>query len=391
MPVSEHMSATAARKTNRRPIPDLTIVRLWTCAGGRCEFCNDYLLQDSLTLKDANFSNVAHIVAVSQDGPRGDHPLPLAERNNIDNLMLVCRKHHTLIDCPEYVAEYPVDRLQEMKRAHEMRILRLTGFDPGNKTTILRLRANFDSQAVDHISRAAIEKAIEPKFMQDEHGVPIDLTQIPFRFSDDYWRITAEEIRSGVRTMYASAVALDPTRHVSVFAMAPIPLLVLLGHCVGSLVQVDLYQRHIDTDSWCWKDAGYPTRFDITEQLNGAAAKEVVVLISVSGRVDRKVLPPKVSTLPFYELTVANGAPARIWINTREDLERFRIAYQDLLGRIRDQHPSAATIHLFPAVPVPVAITCGREVLRKIDPTIHVYDFDKLASTYRYALKVNEK
>jgi len=75
----------------------------------------------------------------------------------------------------------------------------------------------------------------------------------------------------------------------------------------------------------------------------------------------------------------------------RADLGRFSVAYQDLLGTIRDRHPGVASIHLFPAVPAPVAIACGREVLRKIDPAIHVYDFDKTESAYRYALKVNEK
>ena len=88
------MTATTP-KPYRRPIPELTTVRLWTRAGGRCEFCNDYLLQDALTRKEANFSNVAHIVAVSPNGPRGDHPLPRAERDGIDNLMLAGVSHDT--------------------------------------------------------------------------------------------------------------------------------------------------------------------------------------------------------------------------------------------------------------------------------------------------------
>jgi hypothetical protein len=385
------MEATTSTTQRRKAIPELTAIHLWTVAGGRCQFCNEYLLQDSLTLKGANFSNVAHIVAISRDGPRGDDPLPLAERDKIGNLMLVCRKHHALIDSREHVAEYTVEKLREMKRRQEERILRLTGFDPANKTTILRLRANFDSQVVDPIARAAIERAIEPKFMQDEQGIPIDLTQIPFRLSDDYWALAGEEVRNGVRAMFAPALARDPVRHISVFAMAPIPLLVLLGHCLGSLFPIDLYQRHMDTDSWCWKDGGEPTLFKVAGERNSTISKEVAVLISVSGAIDRKALPPEVASLPVYELTVAEGSPHRTRINSREDLERFRIAYQDLLGRIRDHHPGAEAIRLFAAVPTPVAIICGREVLRKVDPTIHVYDFDKVASRYKSTLKVNEK
>jgi hypothetical protein len=283
-----------------------------------------------------------------------------------------------------------VERLREIKRTHEERILRLTGFDPANKTTIVRLRANFDSQVADPIARGAIEQAIAPKFMQDEQGLEVDLTQVPFRFSPEFWTIAADQVRSRVAANLAPGVAREAVRHVSVFAMAPIPLLMVLGHAIGSLVPVDLYQRHMDTDSWCWKDETEPTEFTVTAERDGSPG-EVVVLISVSGKIDRQKLPVELSGLPLYELTVANGVPARNRINTRADLERFRNVYQGLLGAIRRDHPDAEVIHLFPAAPAPVAVTCGREVLRKVDPVIHVYDFDKVAMRYAYTLKVNEK
>ncbi|HWR14033.1 MAG TPA: SAVED domain-containing protein [Terriglobales bacterium] len=143
-------------------------------------------------------------------------------------------------------------------------------------------------------------------------------------------------------------------------------------------------------DHWCWKDEAGPTAFTIAAEHRGQAS-EVAVLLSVSGKIDRNALPAETSELPLYELTVANGSPCRTRINTRADLERFRVAYQELLGRIRRDHPGAEAVHLFAAVPAPVAVTCGREVLRKIDPVIHVYDFEKVASRYVYALKVNEK
>lgn len=244
------ISVPIKERSERQKISPTVIIRLWTRAGGRCEFCNENLLRDSLTLQEANLSNVAHIVAVSHDGPRGDDPLSVEERDDIENLMLVCRKHHALIDSPENAHEYPVERLREMKRAHEDRIFRLTGFDPANKTMIVRLRANFDSQVPDPITRGTIEQAIAPRFMQDEQGLPIDLTQIPFRFSPEYWTITAEEVQRRVNAVFAPAVAREPVYHVSVFAMAPVPLLIVLGHAIGSLVPVDLYQRHMDTDSW---------------------------------------------------------------------------------------------------------------------------------------------
>ena len=58
----------------------------------------------------------AHIVAQSGKGPRGS----LIDEGNIDryeNLILLCRVHHKLID--DQPATYTVERLREMKRDHE--------------------------------------------------------------------------------------------------------------------------------------------------------------------------------------------------------------------------------------------------------------------------------
>ena len=47
---------------------------LWAISGGRCEYegCNTPLYMDILTKKKYNKAYIAHIVADSLDGPRGD-------------------------------------------------------------------------------------------------------------------------------------------------------------------------------------------------------------------------------------------------------------------------------------------------------------------------------
>src|SRR5438132_13654896 len=99
----------ATPKMSRPAISPKVQLRLWLLAAGRCEFygCNEPLWVDSLTLHETNYSNIAHIVSWTKDGPRGDDPMPFGERNNIENLMLACTKHHKLIDSNEHAADYP--------------------------------------------------------------------------------------------------------------------------------------------------------------------------------------------------------------------------------------------------------------------------------------------
>lgn len=62
---------------------------------------------------------MAHIIAESPDGPRGDSPLTLEQRDLYPNLILLCNNHHQLIDDPAHVHTYTVERLHTIKEEHE--------------------------------------------------------------------------------------------------------------------------------------------------------------------------------------------------------------------------------------------------------------------------------
>lgn len=62
---------------------------------------------------------MAHIVAESPNGPRGESPLTPEQRNLYQNLILLCNQHHQLIDSDAALAIYTVARLTAMKEEHE--------------------------------------------------------------------------------------------------------------------------------------------------------------------------------------------------------------------------------------------------------------------------------
>lgn len=60
---------------------------------------------------------MAHIIGRKEDGPRGDEDLPVSQRDEFENIILLCPTCHTLIDKnPEL---YPVAVIKEWKRNHE--------------------------------------------------------------------------------------------------------------------------------------------------------------------------------------------------------------------------------------------------------------------------------
>ena len=68
--------------------------------GGKCEFrgCEKSIVEDMLTGDKVNFSNYAHIIASSANGPRGDKVLSSKLSNDENNIMVLCRDHHKEVD-----------------------------------------------------------------------------------------------------------------------------------------------------------------------------------------------------------------------------------------------------------------------------------------------------
>jgi hypothetical protein len=109
-------------------IPIKELKALLQKSGNRCAFpnCGEALLLEGANADDpVILSKIAHIVAEGYDGPRGRYPLPLEERNKESNLLLLCGKHHDIIDNMPQL--YTVERLRQMKEDHEALIRAATG------------------------------------------------------------------------------------------------------------------------------------------------------------------------------------------------------------------------------------------------------------------------
>ena len=92
---------------------------LWGKAAGRCSHpsCRKQLIGDGGDSEDVLVGEVAHIVAQSASGPRGEHDPPGGTRDGLANLILLCPEHHTTVD--RQPAKFPVAKLVQWKKDHE--------------------------------------------------------------------------------------------------------------------------------------------------------------------------------------------------------------------------------------------------------------------------------
>jgi len=97
-------------------------LRLFADSGGHCNRpqCHRYLFSD-LDVADYHFGEMAHIIAASDDGPRGDTSLEAETKAEYNNLILLCPSCHTEIDKAPDI--FPVNLILDWKANHKKRIL----------------------------------------------------------------------------------------------------------------------------------------------------------------------------------------------------------------------------------------------------------------------------
>lgn len=371
-----------------RRVPWFVQLQLFVRSGGHCQFngCNKDIMEHPTTLAAGNFAQMAHIVAFKPDGPRGQDGERPVDINRVSNLMLLCLDCHHLVDTQP--ADYPRAKLQDFKQEHEERIARLTALGPDRKTVVVLVQVPIGGQPVV-VSENHVADAIYPRYRSGRTITNLaDLFGSPE--SASFYDVSRAAIDRHLDRMFAEGGDAAGATHLSVFGLAPIPLLVHLGSRLTNKVEVDLYQRHRDTEDWAWKSDGEPVKYDVRLRREGKTSGQVGLVVALSGAIPTDSLPePLRSDGWVYEIVLDGRTADPTFLRRRADLDAFRLVYQKALALIAERHGILESIDLIPAVPAPVAILLGRERLPKVHPALRVYDHERTSGGYQYRFDVS--
>ena len=368
------------RGSNRGPDPSVTtLLMLCARAGGRCEFegCNRVLFRDDITLHEFNDTNVAHIVAASPDGPRGDPKRSHELSDKIENLMLVCLEHHKLIDSKKLVSLYPEERLVKMKQCHE-RSMELVGealcHDP---SYLLLFTSPIKGRQKVTISKNKAVSAILSEKRPEKPDPDYIHVECEYSYHDpEYWKYTAGSLERQFRERIDNIVVQNPQAHFSVFPIAPIPLIVKLGYLMGDKIQSDVYQKRRHPDRWEWQETSSGAKFFAKSYHFSKSGNGVALIVSLSGSKsdeERELFAETVNAEFVYEIRAS--IPSVDCISSKEDLSSFWHVYQSTMDTIRTEHPEALEVAVLPVVPVSAAFEMGRRFMPGVYPKLTIYDF----------------
>ncbi|GHD97328.1 SAVED domain-containing protein [Streptomyces naganishii] len=381
-------------------ISDTERLKAWVRAGGRCEFCGNYLLEGKLTYKDFTLGELAHIVGrdVAPGSPRGMDPLPEDKRDLADNLMLLCRGEHNEIDRKGSLDLMTVERLRTIKREREAWIRRMTGLSPQNGTAVIRLIGPVRGYEVELTKPTAAEAVIRsegrfPDFPLSLHGdgFEIDLRNVIGEGESEpaYWEQCKRQIDRILERRLAEALREDTVQHVSVFGFARLPLLVYFGSRLDDTFAVTIYQRHRSTEAWNWPDNPAPsTSFTTTSPQNPPQdAEEGVLVLNISGSIQADELPENLQELPRWVINPAGSVPSVDVIDSLETLSEFTNSLRSMLSSMEAQHKHMRILHVLAAAPVSAAVALGRVHDAHVHSKLAIYD--RTDGRYTVALEIS--
>jgi hypothetical protein len=324
-------------------------------------------------------------VADEPNGPRGDTTRSKLLAQDLSNLMLLCDAHHRLIDKVD-ISGHPEPYLISMKKAHEARIELVTGIAPDMQSHIVLYKANVGAHTPVLNYQIASEYLIPDHYPAMSSAIDLSLSNSAQKdASPSYWKTELENLETQFNEQLRPKFRKGEIKHLSVFAFAPMPLLMKLGVLINDIHSAEIHQPIRNPKSWNLDDTLTPNVFKVLEPTH--QHQTVALNISISGTIanDRitRVLGNDTS---IY--TLAIDVPANDFLQSKQQLKDFSAVTRNLFDRIKARFGGNIPLHIFPAMPVAMALELGRVWMPKADMSIAIYDENTVNSGFFKAIDI---
>lgn len=368
-------------------IPQPVKFILWGKAAGRCQYrgCNKSLFTDALTKGEFNQSYIAHIVADVAGGPRGDAIRSPLLSQDVTNLMLLCDTHHRKIDKDD-VAGHPEPLLLEMKKEHEDRIAIAADIAYDMQSHIVTYKANVGTHTPVVTYESVREYLLPTHYPAQASAIDLGLNNSPQRDRNaSFWQAELDNLETQFNEQLRPKLRKNEINHLSLFAFAPIPLLIKLGTLLNDIQDIDVHQPVRAPKTWNLSDDLGQEAYSVIKPTENHPIVALNISLSANITNDRitAVLGDDCS---IYTLTI--GTPFNDYLKNKIHLADFSIAVRQLLNEIKSVHGGATELHVFPAMPIATAIEFGRVWMPKADMPLVIYDENTALGGFNKAIKI---
>lgn len=356
-----------------REIADPKKLILMGLCGGKYEFrgCEKSIVQDILTGEKSNFSNYAHIVASSANGPRGDKVLSSKLSNDENNIMVLCRDHHKEID--DFPEKYTVNILKDMKREHEAYIKDLMNITKESSVIGVKYTANIS----DRVTKINDEDIRKCAFRQNKYckGEIINLSdnKADERNNSKFYEFERDNIKNNFFQCIKPLLKKEKVHKFFLCAIAPQPLLIYLGTLFSDITDVEVQQLQREPiQEWYLgneRNDEFDVKLNIPEKKYSKVALNISITADISEQRIRNVLGKECDIIKVESTIHGNDI-----IKNESQLETYNKKIREAYEKIKDIYGRDCEINIFPAMPISIAIETGRCWMKKAHPKLTIYD-----------------
>ena len=355
----------------RTSIKENVKLKLWALSAGRCEICNDNLYEDKTYGFEGNFSNIAHIIGVGENGPRARGER-VTDLNDFDNLMLLCTTCHHGIDTN--VNYFKPGYLVGLKKKHESRIRALTNLAAAKECQMITYLLNADSIAKQYTSPIDMQKAVAQLGLLPKQNGFIDLLEErAIKYSGEPKDIEKEA--KDLEDTFKSRVKGDTKDAFAIFAFGCQPLLFKLGTLLSDQRTVLVFQPNRDAkdERWSFPYMMEGDRVNFISTCTQGKGSAVALVLDLSAEiVNERVYKAIGNDAKIYHLTI--NYPCRTFVRSISIQDDFVAAFRKCVEQIKNDNPGLCTIHIFPAMPISLAVRAGMDRMPKADPNWLIYE-----------------
>ena len=363
-------------KKPARTYSDRTLKILWGRSAGRCavpECRVDLLVEETDFDPVVVIGDIAHIAAASDQGPRAQSELSPKNRDEYENLILLCRNCHARIDGQTHAN--PSAWIKQLKAAHEAWVR--DALPERGKSTLGWIPVILEG---DHpIDAEAALNALAPDFASVS---PITLKVGYTADASDLM----QRIRDAVISFSQSG---DPfEKRFAIFPLSSVSACIALGYVLTNRPNVRLFQHFRQDRSWVWPSVATPVdELSVSFPAHSdSSAHEVGICFHLSVEIAPQDLPEQL-THGATVVDVRVAQPSVHWLQKPSQLERLAEITCAVFERIGRDFPQAEKWHIFFAGPAPGAVKVGQQMNPTMTPPTQLYEFSKAgAPKYRASI-----
>jgi hypothetical protein len=313
--------------------------------------------------------------------------MDVEDLNTAQNLLLACHDCHKTIDSEQKAGNrYSVELLQGWKADHQERVELVTGIDPDHKShVVLYDRAIGGIHSPVRFDRAAA--AMFPhRYPAENKGIELATSGSDSTERDaDFWSKELRDLDRKFARKVDERLEDGEIEHLSVFAVAPMPLLVRLGTLLTEIRYLDVYQLHRNPKGWAWPEGKEAIEIEVHDpvEIKGPPALVIALSATIDDSRIKRVLGEETS---IWRVTILG--PNQECIRSRKDLAIFCGVMRQLMDKIKAEHGHDSTLSIFPAAPVSTMVELGRVRQPKADINWVIYDENRATGGFSKAIKL---